>query len=546
MARATQLQRKAMTNASRAQGTGTTISVTAPVGGLNTKDALAEMPETDAIIFDNMFPQPTWVEVRGGRARTATFTGNCLTLMPYVGILASTPALFGAVDNAGTRAIYRMDNAGGGPVAAAVKSGLSSALLDYAQFGTGAGEFLLYVNGLDAPVIYDGSTWQDVTTTSTPYAMTGGPSPLSSLSQIAVYKQRLWFAQKNSFNVYYLPQNVVGGALTLLNIGPNFKLGGYLSMMVTISIDNSAGTNDYFAFISNVGEVVMFQGYDPSQLATWSMSAHFRIGQPIVNGRQGWQKMGMDAALLTQDGLILLSEAMLTDRSQNKLTLSDKIRYGINLAQDLYQTNPGWCMLLYPPGNKLILNVPTTNVNTQSFQYVMNTLTGAWCSWGQMASPLNGQCFENFGTNLYMGGPGSVDQIDVGLSDNGAPIQWAVKQAFNFLGDKERLKRFTMAQPTFQASGGLSISLQLSIDFDNTVPVNTVPITQGAPAVWNVALWSAPTYWGDAQQVVRPWLGVQGIGYCAAIYIRGTTANLTAKWMETKILFEPGGQFYGK
>jgi hypothetical protein len=543
--RMTAAMRKEMTQAARMQGVGTPYVLQSPIGGINTKDALASMPETDAVYMDNLFCQPGWVEIRGGRQKLATFTGTALSLLPYAGVLSSTPELFAAVLNSGTGNIYRVDNCGGGAVSSAVVSGLSSAVIDYNQFGTFGGDYLiLLTNGSDAPYIYDGTSWQAVTSSSSPFAWTGGPA-LTTFNQVAVYKQRLWFIQQQTMNCYYLPQNDVGGALTLLNLGPLFKLGGYISAVITISIDNSAGTNDYIAFVSNVGEVIMFQGYDPASVSTWYLAAHFRIGAPVGYGRQCWQKMGMDAAIICQDGLILLSEAMLTDRSQQRNTLSDKIRKGINDNIQLYGTLAGWQLQLFPAGNKLLLTVPTVNTRATSFTYVMNTLTGSWSTWGAFASSFNAACYENFNNLLYYGSVGVVEQCDIGSSDDGSPITWTVKQAFNYFGERSKNKRFTMAKPTFLASAGLSVSVYLSVDFANVRPSGTVPITNGGGALWNVNLWNV-TYWGDAQQVVAPWVGLAGDGYAAALVFSASTANVTAQWMSTLVLFEPGGVFYGK
>jgi hypothetical protein len=199
----------------RAQNVAQTYNLIAPVGGLNTKDALASMPETDAVIIDNLFCQTTWVELRGGKSVLATLTGTPETLIPYQALGSGTAQMFAGVNNSGTRSIFRVDNAGGGAVGAPVVGGagnvvqaLTSTNFDYEQFGTGSGEYEILVNGSDGPMIYDGSTWQVVTGVSAPFAWTGFGS-LSSLRQVAVYKQRLWFAQAGTFNVYYLPQNVV-------------------------------------------------------------------------------------------------------------------------------------------------------------------------------------------------------------------------------------------------------------------------------------------------------------------------------------------------
>ena len=426
--------------------------ILAPIGGLNTKDALANMPETDAVILDNAFCQPGWVEIRNGwvlLGTTSTF--NVQTLLPYSAINPANNKLYAAGWDGSQGAIYRVDNAGGGAGtlvaggAGNVVQAIHSAYYDYEQFGTGSAEIIYCLNntGLDLPLLFDGTSWQTVANAGGTYQLTGGPSANPALlSQVAVYKQRLWFLQGNTMNVYYLPQNVFAGALTLINLAPNFKLGGSIVAMITVSIDNSAGTNDYIAFVSNQGEVIMFQGYDPAAVATFSVSAHFRIGAPIGVGRQCWQKMGMDAAIICQDGLMLLSEAMLTDRSQDKLTLSDKVRLGINQAIAANGTNQGWQLMLYPAGNKLLLTIPTNATQTLSYQYVMSTLTGAWSTWNFNSSGLNYSCIENWNNALYAGRGASVVQADFGYFDNNVTVPTAtIQPAWNTLDDPGTRKK---------------------------------------------------------------------------------------------------------
>ena len=614
-------------------------TIPAPVGGLNTKDALAAMPETDAIVLDNMFCQPTWVEFREGHTTLAKFTGAGQRVLPYNGLSTSANRVFASVNNSGTYSIYRVDNASGGAVSTAVVGGanftlsgvaitgtagqfscttssqplvvnqtvtiagtlggtgsitgyvnpttylvsatngsttftlttlagaalvttagtptgltytvvniqaITSGLYDYQQFGTQAAEVLVMVNGVDNPLLFDGSLWYSITATSSPYAWTGGPSPLTSLNQVAVYKNRLWFVQANSMNVYYLPQNVFAGAMTLLNLSANFKLGGYITAMVTVSIDNSQGSNDYIAFISNQGEVVMYQGYDPANVATWYIAAHFRIGAPIGIGRTCWQKMGQDALLLCQDGFVLMSEAMLTDRSQNKETVSDKIRYGVNTALQIYGNLTGWQAMLYPTGNKLILNVPTTANAATSYQYVMNTLSNAWSTWGLYNSPLNATHWETANNVLYYATAGSVEIADNGgYADNGNSISALVYTAFTYMGDRESLKRWTMCQPLFQTQGNLQYLSGLAVDFSQQGLVGTIPLSTLAGAPWNSSTWDV-TLWGDSQQIQKKWVGLAGAGYCASLQLGFQYNGVAGRWQSTNYLYEKGGVFYGR
>jgi hypothetical protein len=519
-------------------------SIPAPVGGLNARDALANMPETDAIIMDNFFPQPTWVELRGGSKTIGTFGGTGETCAAYNGLTANQ--LFAGVVNAGVRSLYRVDNLAGGPVGAPVVGGagatieaLTSTRFDWQQFGTASAEYLYLVNGVDFPLIYDGTNWQSVTTTSAPISLTGTSPNL--LSCVASYHQRLYFLQGNSFNVWYLPIGQAGGALVQLPLAAYFPLGGYLVSIISISIDNAAGANDYIAFVSNVGEVVVFTGTDPSSTATFSLSAHFRIGRPIGTGRRCWQKVGSDAAVVCVDGVVMLSEALLTDRSQTRNEVTDKIRKSVRAAAAQFGANFGWQLQLYPMGNKLMLNVPTTE-NHASYAFAMNTLHSSWCTFGLIASSWNAYCFETMGDNLYFVTNGAVKQADtVTYDDDGAAITALVKPAFSYFDEPGKLKVWNMARPVFTVNGTLSVGLTLVTDFNNALPVGTVPVSQGNAAVWNVALWTTPTYWGDALIISKNWIGVGGIGYCASLVLQLTALDVSLQWQSTDYIFEEGG-----
>lgn len=546
MPRASAIRALRLQQAQQPEANGHTIA--APVGGLNARDALANMPETDAVVLDNWTCQPTWVELRQGKKTLATFTGICETVAAY-NALNGINLLFGAAINAGIGSIYRVDNANGGSAGAAVVGGVGNTIqavsnvqYDWLQFNTASAAVLYLVNGSDNPLLFDGTTWHSITTVSTPYALTGGPSPLTSLSQVIRYKSRLWFVQAGTFNVYYLPQNVFAGALTLLPMGSNFNDGGSLAMIATNSVDNAAGINDYIAFISTQGEVVMYQGYDPAQVATWYEAGHFKIGTPLALGRRGWVKLGSDAAVISSDGLIPLSKALVADRSQPLISITDKIRNAVNLAAQVYSGNFGWQVVLFPMGMKIIINVPTSAFSA-SYQYVQNTISGAWSTWGLLNSSWNAICFERMGNNLYYGTNGSVAQCDTGTSDDGNPYIVTAKPAFSYFDDPEKLKIFTQCQPIFQVTGALTVSINMLTDFDTTSSTNTVPISATTGAVWNVSLWNV-SFWGDAERIAKPWIGLAATGYSASMEMRANVMGLTAKWQSTNYLYKQGGLFY--
>lgn len=611
------------------QQTAQVASLPAPIGGLNARDAIANMDPNDAVVIDNFFVQPSWVETRNGYSVLGTFTGLCQTLMAY-GSIAGTNQLYAAVNNAGARSIFRTDNASGGSVGAAIIGGAtfalagvaitgtagqfsctaSSALLfvnqtvtisgtfggtgsitgyanpttylisatngsttftlktqagvaivttagtptgltytvtnvqaitntryDWVQFGTGSAEVLYALNGADNPLLYDGTNWYSVSGTSATYALTG-VTP-STLISAATYKQRLWFIAKNSMDVWYLAQNTIAGALTQLNLAANFTLGGQLVMIITVSIDNAGGTNDYIAFVTNQGEVAVFSGYDPSSVNTWSLSAKFRIGRPITNGRRGWQKMGSDALMIGADGFILMSEALLTDRSQTKNAVSDKIRSAVSSDILNYAANLGWQVILFPMGGKVIVNVPTTTDNS-SYQYVMNTLNQAWSTWNKVNNGYNAFCWENMGDGLYFGSNGFVAQADHTESDGTQAITCTCQQAFNYFGDPGKLKRFTQARCIFLADGNMQAAISMGIDFGPPPAYRSIPLHTGSNTLWG-SLWGSN--WGGSLKLSKRWAGVAGIGYSGSIAMATSVKNTQGQWQGSNIMYEPGGPF---
>jgi len=54
--------------------TANTASITAPIGGWNARDSIAEMPPTDAVTLTNMYPTPTDVTLRSGYTRYSQLT----------------------------------------------------------------------------------------------------------------------------------------------------------------------------------------------------------------------------------------------------------------------------------------------------------------------------------------------------------------------------------------------------------------------------------------------------------------------------------------
>jgi hypothetical protein len=496
-------------------------SVMAPTGGVNARDALAHMPETDAIVLDNWFPTPSCVAVRNGSQAWATgMTNPVETVAAYNGF--TTRKLFSW---AGGK-IY--DTTAAGAVGAALITGLTNSRWQTAMFNAGGGNVLVAVNGADAPLWYNGTTWATTT-------ISGTSLTASNLITVTVFKQRCWYIENNTMNVWYSAVTAFQGALTVLPLGAIFKMGGYLMQMATWTIDNVSGINDYAAFITSEGEVAVYQGYDPSSISTWSLVGVFRVGRPI--GRRCITKFGSDVLVICTDGLAPLSKELLTDRTQPDALLTNKIINAINNDAASYGSNFGWQCIEHPLGNKLILNVPEVT-NTTSHQWVMNTVStsNAWCRFRNW----NANCWEVQQDSLYYGGNGGTLYLaDVGTTDaGGAAILVDAKPAFSYF-DSMTQKRFLMARPNFVSSAVIGVlPITLNVDFNDVSNV-TPFFNTGTTAQWNVSNWDTGPWTSVLSQ--NNWLGVSGIGYAACGRLTFQIYGVSVQWQSIDYMFEPGG-----
>lgn len=495
-------------------------SIPAPVGGLNARDAYADMPEKDAPIMENFFPMPSYVMPRLGNLQWATgLPGNVTTVACY-----SPPS--------GSRKLFAASAGGIYDVTAKAAVGLpvvTGQTLDWWQtvnFGAGGGQYLVMVNGQDHMQIYNGSTWQQVTAASAPIAITGVDT--STLVNVNVYQGRLFFMQKNSTQVWYLPLNSVGGAATMLDFSTQLLLGGSIIAMATWTLQTSDSSVQLACFISSEGEIVVYQGIDPSLAATWTLVGTFRIGRPV--GYRCQCKVGSDIVIICADGLVPLSKAVLTDRQSRGIAVSDKIVNLINNDVQAYTSLQGWQVILYPIGNKLIVNVPAYPT---CYQYVMNTLNGSWTKF----TGWNGYSWATMGDSLFYGDVGVVYQADVGQSDSGTAITCRCVQAPSYFGSSEQ-KLFTMARPVVRSNGNVQMAFQLNVDIDLSTPstVNTFNIADETP-------WFSPWFsqWTGEPRVYATWLPVGSIGYIGSVSLAMLIESASPTWQSTDVAYQVGG-----
>lgn len=496
-------------------------SLPAPIGGWNGRDALADMSPTDAVFMTNWIPATSDVQLRFGYSKYSTGLGAQVeTIMAYSG--GSSTKLFGIAGG------NIFDCTTGGAVGAADVTGLSNSRSQYTNVANVAGNFIRTVNGADKSYLYDGTNWtQDGS--GAPADITGVNS--ATLNNITLFKTRLWFTQNGTLSAWYLPSAAIGGAATEFPLQGVAKMGGYLVSVGTWTIDAGQGVDDYIVFITNKGEVIVYQGTDPADATTFLLKGVWTLGAPV--GLRCLSKLGGDMLLICQDGLLPFSGALQSSRVNPRVALTDKIQWPTSEAISSYGDNFGWQTLYFPKNNLLFLNVPV-GVGSQQ-QFVMNTVTKAWCNF----TGWNANCWELYRDDPYFGGDGFVAKAWDTNADNGTNIMGDVKQAFNYFKSPGLLKRWTMMRPIISSNGTPGYLAGINIDFEDTnlgSPPNFVPQTY---AVWDSAIWDS-SMWGGGLSILKQWLGITGVGYCAAPRISLTSQGLEVRWMSSDIVYERG------
>lgn len=498
-------------------------SYPSPVGGWNARDALAAMKPTDAVVLNNWFPRTSYCEIRGGwDSHAIGMSGNGKTLMVY-NKMAGSNQMFGAT----AAGIYNVSTAGA--VGASVLA-RTSGKHQWTMFGDGASNWLIACNGVDSPAYYDGTTWTAVTAVSTP-ALTGVTS--STLVQPLMFKGRLMFIQIGTLSFWYLAAGAAGGALTEFDLSGEFKRGGYLMAIATWTRDAGDGQDDIFVAVSSEGEVVCYQGTNPSSATTWAKVGTFYVGKPL--GRRCVAQYGGDLVLLIEGGVYAMSDALQSATIDHKEAISYKIENAFTDAARSYGGTFGWESILFPAYGALIVNVPIAE-DGEHQQYVMNTITKAWCRFTEW----DAEDFAVFNGELYFTTGTTVVKAWVGNADGESNIEAYGKTAFWYPKGKSS-NQFTMFRPVLAVNGNLSFLTDIDVDFQDSEISGTATYSVTTGAQWDVSNWDE-SYWAAGLEVVEDWTSPDAnTGYCAAGKIKIATNSLTVQWMASDYMYQRGG-----
>lgn len=486
----------------------------APFGGWNTRDSIDTMQPQDAVTLENLIPEYGYVKSRGGYTSFCTgLTGAVKTLVEYK--RGATHKFLAAASG------KIQDITSGTP--ASLGTGFTNDEWQANRFKAD----LILCNGADTPQVYDGTTLANIT-------ITAGPTP-SNLKGGVTFKGRVLYWEAESQSFWYAAAGSYQGNLSEFDLGSQLVLGGNIKFITTWTRDSGEGMDDYCVFVFESGEVLIYQGSDPSSAYDWSQVARFLIGEPL--SVRGYCRIGSDVAILTKDGWENLASAIQNARVRDDVSIGGKVIAASKEAISRHGSNSTFQVLFHPANSLLIVNIPVISGGSQSEQHVMNTNTGGWCKF----TGWNAATFGQYNDELYFGdATGTVWKCNTGTSDNGSPIQCEMRTAWNPLGTnkKKRIDAITMLS---------NIDSKSNIAATGMADKETAPNEQWPDAVpagsdsWDTATWDVAEWGADEGYATSHRFALTAEGFFISTRIRCQSAEQSMIIHRFIYEFTPGG-----
>lgn len=504
----------------------------APVAGLVLNRSPADPDPKGAEVLTDWIPTQRGCRVRGGAQRVANVGAPVVSVFSYSD--PSTPKLFATT----ATAIYDISALDPVNVPTADVSSRAAGYYATQQIGTVGGNFIYAVNGADAALLYDGASWTPIDGVSTP-AITDVVT--STFSHVWLYRNRLFFVEKDSLVAWYLPVDSVGGAAADVSLAGVFQKGGSLLFGATWSLDSGDGMDDKCVFVSTEGEVAIYEGGNPGNADDWRLAGLYDIAKPL--GINATMQAGGDLLIATTDGIVPLSQVIQKDPA------------ALSLSAVTRKIEPLW---LFEAGRAVrpvelikwaseaigLVTLPDANRSL-----VVNLQTGAWA----LQTGWKATCAELFLGRLFAGfDDGFIKAIDETGLDDGVPFTAQYCHSFFDGGDPTTYKRAQMVR--FSLFSPAPFEYRAGMSFDYTPNFGPVPnaadvVGSGDYLVWGSDNWDQKFWWSPSEEeaisgLTTSWRSISGAGFTMAPTLQitsGSPEKLNIELVRTDFTYETGG-----
>lgn len=356
------------------------------------------------------------------------------------------------------------------------------------------------------------------------------------------WKSRLWFVEKTSSRAWYLDTNSVYGTATSFDFGSKMRAGGPLVGLYNWSYDGGGGMDTLLVGLSTAGDVVIYEGTDPTSATTFGLSGCWFVGG-VPYGRRIATDYGGDVLVLSTLGVLPLSKLVIgnsvLDRSQYATA---KISNLFNQLAQTYSTLQGWALYVHPTDNALLVTVPAATGSATN-QLAMSFATRGWSQYRSLpilsAGVWAGQLYFGTADGRVCINTGYVDNVLRTNSNSYSPVAYSVLPAFRDGGDA-RLKQVRMLRANMLAdTPNPLVQLTAKYDLDSLEPSPPSGTGVATSGTWDNATWDT-SIWGGDYTPSTTLVGATGIGRFVSVAIQGNAITRTTV-AGVDIFFEEGG-----
>ena len=322
--------------------------------------------------------------------------------------------------------------------------------------------------------------------------------------------------EKDTLNAWYLATQSVQGAATEFPLGAVFEGGGELVAIGSFSQDSGSGPDDFLCFLTDRGEIAVYQGTNPASASTWALIGTFKTAEPV--GIRPLFRWGGDLAIITTDGIFTMKLIFQADAAQLEfVALTTRISPRLNDLARSFKSEYGWSAAVHASGDMIVLNVPNRS-SSRAFQYVFSIETGGWTRFtGWDAN----QFVVSAETLYYCTRDGKVIKGDTGYQDQGEPYEVDLKTAWQFFGERAAKKQNVMVQPLLLSNGIPQFGVKVDEDFGEKTPPTMQDDTTQISGAWDTGLWDT-AQWSTSVQVVNKWKTAPAIGRALAVRFKAS------------------------
>jgi len=504
------------------------ITMPAPYGGLDLVSPIDQMEPFRALELINIIPESSAPVLRKGYQEFAdTLEGVTVQTVATMPLVNGDFELIVSADDK----VFKVNSSG-------VLTDLGITITNSAWQTEVYSNRLYMANGSDTVKVYN-----SLTGTIADCTYTGVNK--DDLINVSSYKNRVYFVEKESANLWYGKVNTVGSnSVTLEDLSFAFTKGGFLVFGGSYTNQTAQTSADLFLAVSSEGEVLAYAGDDPTN---WSIVARYFIGKPL--GYRAFIRVNQDVWILTEQGIVPVGALFQADPEQANQTVSRLVNPLISAAAQTLSFSPRWQGSFFPAGRRVYVQVPYSN--SKAYLLVFSLSTGAWTKFHQDD---DGDCLSLAianGNPYYGSANGKVFQAEHEYADNSQPINWKIETAFSFYGTRGNYKAFKDVRPLLKTIRGTGLKVGLSTDFKRIAPFETITTSSGGTYThWSAAgsVAGDPGFtpwgsnWSSSVDYIYDRFATKGQGHCASITLAGEYKDKPLDLFGFEIRFDVGGQ----